>query len=323
MLFTGQKQSTADQTLNVASSDTVVLDEEREARFEEKVNSDYGHHFGDLGREIQYSMQMLREKIHEEMQGHGLSKENPATSCQDIFLHSATRKKSGQIPLEDGLYWIDPNEGCPADSFQAHCKFMTSPMTCVPADAFQNQLEHVNRANAPNMDAYFLSIMARGEGRNAGQRSITQRDFDQFRRLKHLARSHRTFLHLRSSVAEQTIKITCREFDLWQNENDTESGYEPQNIQFKSWDGKRLLPRLASLDVPDSGGEIISPRVKRGKILITIVEDNCGTRNTSWQGAVLRIISFVAEQLPVTQITWPKPLDPNQVFIDIGTVCFR
>lgn len=49
---------------------------------------------------------------------------SPARSCLDLYLLNKD--------IEDGLYWIDPNGGCPSDAIQVHCNFTNGvAKTCI------------------------------------------------------------------------------------------------------------------------------------------------------------------------------------------------
>ena len=76
------------------------------------------------------------------------SKQFPARSCCDLKEQHSESESGGyfyitinfkllvnsQFCLLLGLYWIDPNGGCPVDAFQVHCDFEDgSCATCIDA----------------------------------------------------------------------------------------------------------------------------------------------------------------------------------------------
>uniref|UniRef100_A0AAZ3P7Y4 Fibrillar collagen NC1 domain-containing protein n=1 Tax=Oncorhynchus tshawytscha TaxID=74940 RepID=A0AAZ3P7Y4_ONCTS len=51
------------------------------------------------------------------------TRENPARFCKDLL--------DCQQKLSDGLYWIDPNLGCPSDIIEVFCNFTAGGQTCL------------------------------------------------------------------------------------------------------------------------------------------------------------------------------------------------
>uniref|UniRef100_A0A8C2GJ99 Collagen, type XI, alpha 2 n=1 Tax=Cyprinus carpio TaxID=7962 RepID=A0A8C2GJ99_CYPCA len=72
--------------------------------------------------EIFSTLNSLRQEI-ESMRFPLGTQESPARTCQDLHL--------SQPDLKDGEYWIDPNQGCPRDSFKVYCNFTAGGETCL------------------------------------------------------------------------------------------------------------------------------------------------------------------------------------------------
>ncbi|KAG7281460.1 hypothetical protein CRUP_012403 [Coryphaenoides rupestris] len=51
------------------------------------------------------------------------SREHPATTCLELWLVNTS--------ISNGNYYIDPNQGSPADAFQVFCDFTEEPKTCL------------------------------------------------------------------------------------------------------------------------------------------------------------------------------------------------
>ncbi|XP_055017462.1 collagen alpha-1(III) chain-like [Boleophthalmus pectinirostris] len=51
------------------------------------------------------------------------TREHPATTCMELWL--------AQPNVTNGIYFIDPNHGSPADAFQVYCDFTAEPKTCL------------------------------------------------------------------------------------------------------------------------------------------------------------------------------------------------
>ncbi|XP_056448352.1 collagen alpha-1(II) chain [Gadus chalcogrammus] len=51
------------------------------------------------------------------------SREHPATTCLELWLVNPN--------VSNGNYYVDPNQGSPADAFQVYCDFTEEPKTCL------------------------------------------------------------------------------------------------------------------------------------------------------------------------------------------------
>ena len=70
-------------------------------------------------------MELLEDLVNKLRQSLG-TKQNPARTCNDIYLNADKNTKSGS-------FWIDPNLGSTLDAVLVECKFTESEVkTCVP-----------------------------------------------------------------------------------------------------------------------------------------------------------------------------------------------
>jgi collagen type I/II/III/V/XI/XXIV/XXVII alpha len=65
------------------------------------------------------ALKVLSGKIETIRRPTGADRKSPARTCLDLYLAA---QEVGQL-LDNGLYWVDPNQGCEADAIEVYCDF--------------------------------------------------------------------------------------------------------------------------------------------------------------------------------------------------------
>ncbi|XP_064865515.1 collagen alpha-1(I) chain-like [Oncorhynchus nerka] len=113
------------------------------------------------------------------------SKDSPATTCHELGLI--------RPHLQDGHFYVDPNQGCPFDAVQVFCNFTAGGMTCIPP--VQSQIIG-NWEPEKNMSKKYIQWFSQLDG---GYKSeYAGLDVVQLR-----------FLRLHSHSASQHLTIAC------------------------------------------------------------------------------------------------------------------
>ncbi|CAH2310409.1 collagen alpha-1(XXIV) chain [Pelobates cultripes] len=76
----------------------------------------------DFSTEIFKTLHYLTDLMHSIKNPPG-TRDNPARICRDLL--NCDRKVS------DGIYWVDPNLGCPSDAIEVFCNFTAGGQTCL------------------------------------------------------------------------------------------------------------------------------------------------------------------------------------------------
>ncbi|XP_014118512.1 PREDICTED: collagen alpha-2(XI) chain-like, partial [Pseudopodoces humilis] len=80
------------------------------------------------------------------------SRDHPARTCQDL--------KLGHPQLQDGEYWIDPNQGCSRDSVRVFCNFTAGGESCVFPEFQQFSYRDRESRPLPRVQLSFLRLLS-------------------------------------------------------------------------------------------------------------------------------------------------------------------
>jgi hypothetical protein len=146
------------------------------------------------------ALKVLSGKIDEIRTPSGKDRKSPARTCLDLYLSAQEAGES----LDNGLYWVDPNQGCEADAIEVWCDFtsQTSAVeTCVyPTQAKITKSSHTNVFTGAHQwwsdmqDGMPISYDPQREAR------VPRADYA----------SQITFLRLLASRARQTVTYHCK-----------------------------------------------------------------------------------------------------------------
>ncbi|XP_076127454.1 collagen alpha-2(I) chain-like [Alosa pseudoharengus] len=113
------------------------------------------------------------------------TKEHPATSCLELWL--------SQPNFTSGMYYIDPNQGSPADAFLVYCDLTSGGKTCL--SPWKPQLPLRSWLKDSEADSFqWLSNKEGGFQFEYAESSVVQM----------------RFLRLNSNLASQNITFTCQ-----------------------------------------------------------------------------------------------------------------
>nr|XP_014016011.1 unnamed protein product [Salmo salar] len=135
-------------------------------------------------------IQTLLDSLHQDL---GLfidlpdgTKEHPATTCLELWL--------SQPNFTNGMYYIDPNQGSPADAILVYCDFTAAPKTCLSPLHPQVPMTAWLKDSGTNSSFHWLSSMEKGF-----QFEYPGPDVVQMR-----------FLRLNSRLTSQNIIYSCQ-----------------------------------------------------------------------------------------------------------------
>lgn len=203
---------------------------------------------------------------------------NPARTCKDLQLCHPD--------FPDGEYWIDPNQGCPGDSFKVYCNFTSGGETCIYPDK-KSEGARISPWPKESPGSWFSEfkrgkllsyVDSHGEPINLVQM---------------------TFLKLLSASARQNFTYNCHQSVAW---HDSSSDSYDKALRF-----------LGSNDEEMSHDN--NPYIKA-------IYDGC-TRRKGLEKTVLEINTPKVDQVPIIDLLVSDFGDPGQKFgFEVGPVCF-
>ncbi|KAK5870531.1 hypothetical protein PBY51_003472 [Eleginops maclovinus] len=149
------------------------------------------------------------------------SKQQPASTCLELWLAHPNST--------NGMYYIDPNQGSPADALQVFCDFSAEPKTCLPPLQPQVPVKAWLSDSGPNLSFHWLSSVKDGfQFEYPGGTDVVQM----------------RFLRLKSRFCTQTVTYSCQ--------RGTVQNHREREVQFLS-DTRRqsylgALPECALLE---------------------------------------------------------------------------
>ncbi|XP_076131566.1 collagen alpha-1(XI) chain-like [Alosa pseudoharengus] len=133
---------------------------------------------------------MVRRTQHDQGEQEEFSwplgtKENPAATCKELGLMHPH--------LEDGFFYMDPNQGCPFDALHVFCNFTAGGLTCLHPNKSQISGKWSSDIQKSKTSVYWFSQLHDGS-----RFKYTDLDVVQLR-----------FLRLHSNSAVQQVTIEC------------------------------------------------------------------------------------------------------------------
>lgn len=203
----------------------------------------------------------------------------PARSCKDLVISNPG------LDLKDGMYWVDPNQGRLADSFQVYCKIATMETCVLPQPKMTGRERWATSSPFAHTSFYELS----------SKKFYYKAEGSQIR-----------FLQLLSGQAYQNVTYHCRNSLAY---GDAASGEQVSEsaIQLERFDG-----------------EIITAFDENPKKRYAVSYDGCKNKADTWDKTVMEISTKHSRWLPVTDVFVLDVGAENQEFgIELGPVCFR
>uniref|UniRef100_A0A8C2J9G4 Collagen, type XI, alpha 1a n=1 Tax=Cyprinus carpio TaxID=7962 RepID=A0A8C2J9G4_CYPCA len=233
--------------------------------------------YGEGMEDIFGSLNNLKQDI-ERMKYPMGTQNNPARSCKDLQL--------AHPEFSDGEYYIDPNQGCPGDSFKVYCNFTAGGETCIFPDKKSNGVRISSwPKEAPGS---WFSEFKRGKILSYVDAEGNSINMVQM-----------TFLKLLTASARQNLTYSCHQSVAWHDA--TTDSYD------------RALRFLGSNDEEISYDN--NPFIKA-------LSDGCAVRK-GYGKTVLEINTPKIDQVPIVDVMFTDFGDPNQKFgFEVGPVCF-
>nr|XP_046201345.1 collagen alpha-1(II) chain-like isoform X2 [Oncorhynchus gorbuscha] len=135
---------------------------------------------------IQTLLDLLHQELHLLIDPPDGTKEHPATTCLELWI--------SQPNFTNGMYYIDPNQGSPADALLVYCDFTAAPKTCLSPLQPQVPVKAWLKDSGTNNSFHWLSSKEKGF-----QFEYLGPDVVQMR-----------FLRLNSRLTSQNITYSCQ-----------------------------------------------------------------------------------------------------------------
>lgn len=232
----------------------------------DKVKGDKSDAFEALGK-LHAAIEMIRNPT-------GTS-DAPARTCKDLAL--------AHPELQDGLYFIDPNQGSPKDAVQVFCHIAKRETCVIPKPDTANKARHFDE---PLTNSAWFSDEAE----------------DGFQFTYKMDRVQLVFLQLLSAQAHQNITYHCKNSAAY---------YDARQ---QSYDSSVLLETSNDLELTAQGGK------RRG---YNVLVDECQYKADAWAKTVLEVRTEKTQRLPIVDIAIRDAGSSEQEFgLEIGPVCF-
>lgn len=207
--------------------------------------------------------------------------ETPARTCAELF------KTWKHLPSGD--YFIDPNEGSPADAILANCNKETKE-TCVKTDNLE--VKNINYGNGREQADEYKWIVADIQKKSE---IAYKMDVPQMKLLQSL-----------STEARQTVTYHCKNSHALK---DSSSQEVASPLMFKT---------------DDDEVETLSIKVESRKLAYEIVHDECSMKTWQWRNTTIEVKSQIPEQLPILDVAASDIGGADEEFkLEVGPVCFK
>lgn len=199
----------------------------------------------------------------------------PARTCKDLAL--------AHPELEDGMYFIDPNQGSPKDSVQVICHMAKRETCVIPKPTTVSKGRH--------FDEPLTQTSWFGEEAEDG-----------FQFTYKIDRVQLVFLQLLSANAYQNVTYHCKNSAAY---------YDARE---QSYEKSIMLETSNDLELTAQGGK------KRG---YEVKHDACQYKANTWAQTVFEVRTEKTQRLPLVDIAIRDAGSEDQEFgLEIGPVCF-
>jgi len=203
------------------------------------------------------------------------TKDAPARTCKDLAM--------AHPELEDGLYYIDPNQGSPKDAVQVYCKIDKKETCVIPKPDMADKGVHFDE---PLTSSTWFSDEAQ----------------DGFQFTYKIDRVQLTFLQLLSATAYQNVTYHCK------------NSLAYYDARAQSYDSSIIFETNNDLELTAQGGK------RRG---YNVLLDECQYKADAWAKTVFEVRTEKTQRLPLVDIAVRDGGSAGQEFgLEIGAVCF-